>query len=317
MLMIFIWPILILARSSCESSDINHRTAPRVVDDQTRCRNCVPVFQQIEFFIRRSSCEETQIVKENFNELSKTVCDILYKSNDKLDTCLIETKAQLVKFSIHNIRNLVKEFVYEVDKHIAQAVSDYNDASSTALSAALSSYTAAANSLNAQPEATIRLQLSTPSSSFNTTVSAIISGVAAANTSSLKVITTNMLSCIQEVINRIKDEIIEILKHEIEDRTSRVICVVKNHNENDKRAVEAAIERTRDELITDLEKHDIKLFEVVRYLLELCREEVTGEKRAECGSSQFSPLLAEYGLNTNEGSFPFMYPGLGIGGVLN
>jgi hypothetical protein len=227
---------------------------------------------------------------------------------------LVETKAQLAKFSIHNIRNLVKEFVYEVDKHIAQAVSDYNDASSTVLSAALSS---AANSLNGQPEATIRLQLSTPSSSFNTTVSAIISGVAASNTSSLKVITTNMLSCIQEVINRIKDEIIEILKHEIEDRTSRAVCVVKNHNENDKRAVEAAIERTRDELIADLEKHDIKLFEVVRYLLELCREEMTGEKRAECGSSQFSPLLVEYGLNTNEGSFPFMHPGLNMGGVLN
>ena len=83
------------------------------------------------------------------------------------------------------------------------------------------------------------------------------------------------------------------------------------------KTVEQAILVARDSLICDLEKHDLRLLEVVKYLLEMCREELTGEKRNGCINPPFPLLLQGLGMNTSENEFSLLYPGLGMGGILN
>lgn len=255
----------------CNRSDRN-------LERPFECKKCLGIFQQIEFLIVRNNNVDVKAVKENFCELSRAVAEILCRSHELQTKHLFEFRTNLIKFVIENFRRLAKEVYLKIENYSGGKLAVFNDANTNAVSTSMTSFTLAVNVAINLPVGELQTEFSNFSGHFHTSVTSAISGVAVSGSSTLTSLIREARRDLDKAEPAFRHEVVELLANEAETDHIATTTLLKEISRDDCKAIEYQICKYRDLLITVLENSNLRLFEVVKFLLDICREEITGEK---------------------------------------
>lgn len=277
---------------SCSSGMVCHPKIPicHIEKPNNESKKCLLIFQQIEFFISGNRNIGNRVIKDNYSEMSRAIMEILHKSNEQMNKNFLEIKTGFTRFIKENFKTLANEANSDIEKYIAKEIQLFNEDSVKAAAVGHSAHSVAISSLSALEPEKVAKELSDPNSSYNKTVASIIYGVALANNNTFNLIAKDARREIDKVVPMFKNEFIELLTTETESISNILLTLVKSNTNDNMKETEIVANKYRDLILSSMETAGLKLFEIIKFLLNACREKLTGEKVTNSNSFQ-NPML--------------------------
>lgn len=309
------------SESGCESSSefVCKPLVPKVeikrcIEKPRECRKCLFAFQQIEFALRRHTLSETALIKDHNIVLGKDMADAMIRATAKVAAEFLVLKAGVFKLTIDSLRYLYKDLNSAIGKIIEAHIDEFRASNVVFLRNALGLYATAVTSLTVLSDAEITAQLSSPLSSFNVKVSAIIAAAGAAAPPAqspsaltifapapaaltLKKLVIPLYKSIDNSIDRFKLAVIEKIGADWQPSYLQLLALYKLNIDELLKTKKVIILKYQDTLIAALYQSNLRLFELVRFLLIMCREELTGVKNEITSSFNFPSRFPCYGNN--------------------